>query len=94
MLKLISNKKKINENYNIKYKSSAIFPIYINQNIKNKINHINGHVITVITPKTFSIAVQSNGILNPIAGITFDVFYGSKRMFIPIELIYIQPEIA
>lgn len=66
----------------------------INQNIKNKINHINGHVITVITPKTFSIAVQTNGILNPIAGITFDVFYGSKRMFIPIELIYIQPEIA
>jgi len=36
MLKLISNKKKINENYNIKYRSSAIFPIYINQNIKNK----------------------------------------------------------
>jgi len=66
----------------------------INQNIKNEINRTSGYVITVITPTTFSIAFQSNGILNPIANITFDVFYGSKRMFVPMELIYIQPEIT
>jgi hypothetical protein len=64
----------------------------INQQIKLLINRSSGHQITVINPTTFSIPAITNTIQNPIANIRFKVFYGSKRTFIPIEIIYIQPE--
>jgi hypothetical protein len=66
--------------------------VLINQQIKVLINRTSGHQITVINPTTFSIPATTNTIQNPIANIRFKVFYGSKRAFIPIEIIYIQPE--
>jgi hypothetical protein len=66
--------------------------VTINNNIKLLINQGSGHQITVINPTTFSIAGVTNTIQNPISNIRFRVFYGSKRAFIPIEIIYIKPE--
>jgi hypothetical protein len=66
--------------------------VVINNNIKILINQGSGHQITVINPTTFSIAAVTNTIQNPIANIRFKVFYGSKRAFIPIEIIYMKPD--
>lgn len=66
--------------------------VKINNDIKNLINRSSGHQVTVINPTTFSIPAVTNSIQNPIPNIQFNVFYGSKRIFIPMEIIYIKPE--
>ena len=63
----------------------------INDELKTIINRDSGHLVTVLTPTTFSIPVDSSLIQNPIANLRVRVFFGSKRIFVPIELIYIQP---
>jgi hypothetical protein len=66
--------------------------IAINQNIKNSINDINGHLITLINSTTFKIGIDSSLIQSPIENLRSKVFYGSKRTFIPIEIIYMYPD--
>jgi hypothetical protein len=68
--------------------------VIINENIKNTINSISGHLVTVINSTQFSIPVDTSNIQNPIANIRFKVFYGSKRLFLPFEIIYIMPELG
>lgn len=63
---------------------------YINNSVKNSINNADGFLITVIDSTTFYIDYNSSIIQNPIPNIKFDVYYGSKRIFIPIELTYIK----
>ena len=72
-----------------------------NQEIKNNINKSDGYLITVIDLFSFSIDYDSSNIQNPLPDtsptqssdlFTFEVFYGSKRIFLPIELTYIMPE--
>jgi len=63
----------------------------INENIKHSINSVNGHLITKINSTTFSIPFDSSQIQSPIVNQRFRCFYGSKRLFVPIELIYINP---
>lgn len=63
----------------------------INDEIKTSINSDSGHLVTVISPTIFSIPFDSSQIQNPISNLRVRVFFGSKRLFVPIELIYIQP---
>ena len=63
----------------------------INEAIKNNINKTEGFLITVIDDYSFSIDYDSSAIQNPVAR-TFDVYYGSKRIFMPIEFTFIMPE--
>lgn len=63
----------------------------INNNIINNINNINGFLITVINLFEFSIDYNSSLIQNPILNLKCNVYYGSKRIFIPFEIIYINP---
>ena len=76
--------------------------VQINQGIKRDINREEGFIVTVIDPYSFSIDYDSSNIQNPLPDplavplrdiFIFDVFYGSKRIFMPIELTYIMPEI-
>ena len=85
--------------YFTNFKVGAVNPILvdqviINENIKNIINNTSGHLVTVINPTQFSIPVDTSNIQNPIANIRFKVFYGSKRIFLPFEIVYIMPEIG
>ena len=80
--------------------SLLTLPALENLKIKNTINRDAGFIITVIDLYSFSIPYNSSNIQNPLPDSTslsnsflFDVFYGSKRVFIPIELTYIMPEI-
>lgn len=72
-----------------------------NQKIKTAINRTEGFLVTVIDAFNFSIAYDSSNIQNPLPDplsipsldiFVFQVFYGSKRIFLPIELTYIMPE--
>jgi hypothetical protein len=64
----------------------------INTSIENSINDINGHLITIVSLNSFKILVDSSLIQSPVPNLRVNVFYGSKRTFIPIEIIYLQPE--
>lgn len=64
----------------------------INTSIKDAINLTAGHLVTIISPTSFSISVNSSQIQNPLTTINPKIFYGSKRFFIPLEIIYINPE--
>ena len=66
--------------------------IEINNKIVNDINRLSGWIITVIDAFSFSIIYDTSNIQSPLVNLEFNVFYGSKRMFIPIELTYIMPE--
>jgi hypothetical protein len=66
--------------------------VTINNNIKRTINRESGFLITTIDDFNFSISFDSSLIQNPIANLLFNVYYGSKRLFIPLELTYITPE--
>jgi hypothetical protein len=73
-------------------------PILVNQKalndeLKTVINRDSGHLVDILTPTTFSIPVDSSLIQNPIANLRVRVFFGSKRIFVPMELIYINPAI-
>jgi hypothetical protein len=63
----------------------------INNAIKEKMNRSAGFLITVIDDTNFSINFDTSLIQNPLAD-PFDVYYGSKRLFIPLEITYINPE--
>jgi hypothetical protein len=63
----------------------------INNAIKEKMNRISGFLITVIDSNNFSISFDTSLIQNPLSD-PFDVYYGSKRLFIPLEITYINPE--
>lgn len=67
--------------------------IAIDQGIVNTINDINGHLVTVINSTQFKISVDSSLIQSPVTDLRAKVFYGSKRTFIPMEIIYLYPEI-
>jgi len=80
---------------------TLIHQVEINQGIKRKINRSEGFIITVIDPYSFSIDCDTSNIQNPLPDplavplidiFVFDVFYGSKRIFLPMELTYIKPE--
>lgn len=66
--------------------------IKINNIIKNTINRPSGFIITVIDNTNFSINFDSSDIQNPIPGLLFDVYYDSKRFYIPFEVEYISPD--
>lgn len=63
----------------------------INDTIKTTIISASGHLITKINTTTFTIPVDSSQIMNPLTTIKPKVFYGSKRIFLPMELIYLLP---
>lgn len=65
--------------------------VQINNVIKNTINRELGFLITVIDSTNFSINFDSSNIQNPLVDFKFDVFYDSKRFYIPFELTYINP---
>ena len=67
--------------------------VLINNNIISGINRKEGFLITVVSPTQFSIIFDTLLIQNPIADIRFRVFFGSKRIFLPIELTYIMPQL-
>lgn len=64
----------------------------INELIKDTINRQSGFLINVIDPLNFSIPYDSSAITNPIAGLPVRVYYGSKRIFMPVEITYLKPE--
>jgi hypothetical protein len=65
----------------------------INDTIKETVNKKEGFLVNVIDVNNFTIDYDTSSIQNPITDIRFRVFFGSKRMFIPIELTYIMPAI-
>ena len=67
--------------------------VKINDNIVSGMNRTEGFLITVVNPTQFSIEFDTSLIQNPTANIRFRVFFGSKRIFLPIELTYIMPQI-
>jgi hypothetical protein len=67
--------------------------LQINKNIQSNINNVNGYTITVINNNCFSINLDTSLIQNP-RNITFsNVYFGSSRLFIPMEITYIMPQI-
>jgi hypothetical protein len=65
----------------------------INTTIQSNINNVNGYTITVINNNCFSINLDTSLIQNPL-NITFsNVYFGSSRVFIPMEITYIMPQI-
>ena len=68
--------------------------VIIDKNIKNEINRKQGFLITVVDATSFTINYDTSNIQNPVSNIRFNVYYGSKRMFIPFELTYIQPNLS
>ncbi len=66
--------------------------VIINNTIKETINRESGFLITIIDATNFSIAYDSSNIMNPIANLPVCVYYGSKRVFMPVEITYIMPE--
>jgi hypothetical protein len=65
--------------------------VNIDSKIKQDINSINGFLITVVNSYEFTIDYNSSIIQSPISDLKVDVYYGSKRLFIPFEVIYINP---
>jgi hypothetical protein len=73
--------------------SALIDQKLINDTIKETINRVDGFLVTVIDSTSFNINYDTSDIQNPLPNIRFRVFFGSKRMFIPVELTYIMPSI-
>lgn len=69
------------------YTTSNSFDDY---NIIKSINSVKGNISTVISSTSISIPVDSSSILNNNDNKQFSVFFGSKRMFIPIELKFLS----
>ena len=67
--------------------------ISIDKNITEKINSINGYNISVLDDYSFSIDLDTSNTQNPLNSIFNNVYFGSKRIFIPFEVEYIQPQI-
>lgn len=58
-------------------------------NIINEINKAQGHICTRINNTSISINVDFNQILNPINGLSVLVYFGSKRILLPIKFRYL-----
>lgn len=58
-------------------------------NIINTINKSQGHICTRINNTTISINVDFNQILNPINGLSVLIYFGSKRILLPIRFRYL-----
>lgn len=54
-------------------------------------NSAYGHIITKTSATTFTIAVDTSSISGT-AGLTINIYFGAKRMFIPLEIAHIRPE--
>jgi hypothetical protein len=65
----------------------------INNTISADINRKSGFIVSVIDATNFSIDYDSKDMQSPTPNVRFRVFYGSKRVFIPIELTYMKPEV-
>ena len=65
--------------------------VQLNEIIKNTINRKKGFLVTVIDSTNFSINYDTSNIQNPIVDLKFNVFYDSKRFYMPVELTYINP---
>jgi len=74
-----------------------IDPVLIEQITQNnllaaKINSEDGYEATVISPTQFSITLDTSSIMAPLPATTkFNVFYDSKRVYIPMQIEYINP---
>lgn len=80
------------------YETGKIDPVLVEEtqidnNIKNSINSINGFEISILDHYSFTINLDTALIQNPIEKVFYDVFFGSKRIFIPFEVEYIQPQL-
>lgn len=60
--------------------------------LKNIMNRETGFTVTVIDLNSFSIDYNTSSIINPITSLLFDVYYDSKRFYIPFEMEYIKPD--
>mgnify|MGYP000976884063 CR=1 FL=1 len=67
--------------------------VQINNKIQNDINNINGYIISIIDNYSFSINLDTSLIQNPLDIAFSDVYFGSSRIFIPMEITYIMPQI-
>lgn len=71
--------------------------VQIDADIKEAINREEGWLITVVSPgplaNSFTIPFDSSNIQSPITDIRFRCFFGSKRIFLPIEISYIMPQV-
>lgn len=65
----------------------------INDKIQEDVNSINGYLVTIISPTVFSIPLDTSNIQAIDPNTRPKVFYGSKRLFIPLTIHYIKPEI-
>lgn len=63
----------------------------IDDSLQKIINNKEGHIINVIDKCNFSINVDTSLIQNPLDSVFSNVYFGSSRIFIPIEIEYIQP---
>jgi hypothetical protein len=61
----------------------------IDLNIINEINNPQGHICTRINNTTITINVDFTQITSPIAGLSILVYFGSKRIMVPIKFRYL-----
>lgn len=63
-----------------------------NNVLKNQINSEDGYEVTILGPNQFTITLDTSGILSPLPFNTkFNIYYDSKRVYIPMEIKYINP---
>lgn len=63
-----------------------------NEILKNLVNSEDGYEVTVISPTEISIDLDTSGIMSPLPpGTQFDIYYDSKRIYIPMEIKYVNP---
>jgi hypothetical protein len=79
------------------FKVASVDPILVEENaineaLTNSVNRIEGWIISVIDSTSFSIELDMTTIQSPTADVVFDVYYGSKRMFIPLEITFIMAD--
>jgi hypothetical protein len=67
--------------------------VQINNKIQQDINNVNGYVINIIDNNNFSINLDTSLIQNPLNIVFSNVYFGSSRIFIPMEITYIMPQI-
>lgn len=62
----------------------------VNEDIIDKVNSIYGHIITVSSPTTFEIDSIDLSVIDPLDRLAdaFNVYFGSKRIMVPLEIIY------
>lgn len=67
--------------------------ILVDNTIINSMNSSAGHLITVINTLTIEIDdINGTTVTTPTAGLTITCYFGSKRIFLPLEVRFIQPD--